>query len=109
MNREKKLISFKSKAHVVKENQFLLINKAQQYFCEVKEKNIVHGFCLNLEEDLLQKIYHQISRSEESLIDNPDFFCKEQFDFHETVYSSSDIFNQFLIKTIRRTQAGKMT
>src|SRR5450432_2307307 len=75
---EKETYIIKNKPHVVKENQFLLINKGQEFCCEVKEKNVVHGFCLNLDEDLLQKISYQMTHSEEALIDNPDIVKKVQ-------------------------------
>lgn len=99
--------TIKNKAHVVTQNQFLLINKGQQYFCEVNEKNTVHGFCLNLEENLLQKIYYQMNHAEETLIDNPDFTAKVPLEFHETIYSRSDIFNQFLSDNISRLKLEK--
>jgi AraC family transcriptional regulator len=104
---EKETYVIKGKPHVVKASQFLLINKGQEFCCEVKEKNIVHGYCLNLEEDLLQKVYCQMIHSDEFLIDNPQFARKEQLDFHEAVYLPADVFNQFLTKNISRIRLEK--
>lgn len=104
---EKETYIIKNRPHIVKANQFLLINKGQEFCCEVKEKNIVRGFCLNLEEDLLRKVYYEMMHSEEFLIDNPQFMRKEQLDFHEAVYSPSDVFNQFLARNISRIRLEK--
>lgn len=91
-----------NKMHTVNANQFLLINKGQDYFCNVKDKNFVEGICLYLDNNLLQKAYRQMQESPESLLDNPCTDRIGQLDFHETIHYASDGFHKYLSNEIAR-------
>lgn len=91
-----------NKMHTVNANQFLLINKGQDYFCNVKDNNFVEGVCLYLDNNLLQKTYRQMQESAESLLDNPCTDRIGQLEFHETIHYASDSFHQYLSNEIAR-------
>lgn len=92
--------------HTVKENQFLLINKGQNFYCSVREKNVVEGICLYLEDSLLQTVHKQISQSPERLLDNPGPDRYGQLEFYETIYYQSDCLHQFLTKEISKIRGA---
>ena len=95
-----------NKVFAVSANQFLLINKGQDYLCNVKDKDYVEGVCLYLDNNLLQKAYRQTQDSAESLLDNPCAERESQLDFHETIHYASDNFHQFLSNEIVKIKSG---
>ena len=98
-----------NKPYAVNENQFLVINKGQNFYCKVRDKELVEGFCLGLEDGLLQKVYRQMSHSEEELLDNPCAGKGDQLEFYETIYYASDNFNKFLSTEIKKIWLQKDT
>lgn len=96
-----------NKKHMVGANQFLLINRGQEYSCTVRDKEYVEGICLYLDNGLLQKTYRHMQESAESLLDNPCSNKGGQLEFYETIHYASDNFHRFLSNEVVKIKSEK--
>ena len=103
---EKEIYVVRNKRFVVKEKQFLVINKGQEFYIDLREKKLVKGFCINLDEALLQKVFYEMKSAEEKLLNYPLNDGQGHIEFHEDVFSSHDIFSNFLTGAIRQLRSN---
>jgi AraC family transcriptional regulator len=61
----------KGKKFSVSEGNFLLVNNDQPIDFYIRSRKRVNGFCIHLEEGLLQEMYTQLLHGEERLLDHP--------------------------------------
>ena len=57
--------------HQLHAGQFLLVNKGQQIHCAFQNPDLVHGFCIYLDEELLRRRISEIGHADHQLLDNP--------------------------------------
>jgi len=90
----------RNKKFIVKEGQFVLINKGQEYGCEFRQKTTVHGYCFGLDETTLRGVYNDLHRTEEDLIADPSRYTSYLEGFHEAVYGVDDSLSKYLSRLV---------
>ena len=91
-----------NKRYSVRENHYVMIPGGRDFHCYVNENEAVEGFCLSLDEELLNKAYRQLCLSDLELLDNPNENLSCPQFFREAIYNPSGKYFDFLTRTIRQ-------
>jgi AraC-like DNA-binding protein len=71
----------------VREGQYLVVNKGQQFDCFMESRDITEGICIYLDPKLVEDIYRVRSQSDESLLNLPFFDDHQRLTFFENIYA----------------------
>lgn len=71
----------------VREGEYLVVNKGQQFDCFMESRDITEGICIYLDPNIVENIYRVQSLRDEELLDLPFFDEQQRLTFFENIFS----------------------